>query len=104
MQVEEVVESAIKSARELHILKCGSRDPRKCGCSLKFSELRELANDIYAKEIKVRNQVLQEMEKIRKEIINDNEQKSRDVVYIDLIFKAFIVALAGYNFYDNPLT
>jgi hypothetical protein len=90
MQTEEVIETAIRSARELHIIKCGARDPRKCGCSFKFAELRELKLSLYATELKTRRVIARELEKARKEMINDNEVKSDNVFFIDSIYKIFI--------------
>lgn len=95
MQTEQVIESAIKTARELHILKCGARDPRKCGCSIKFSELRDLHQGLYAKELKTRNVVARELEQARKEMINDAEEKSDTVFFINSIYKIFIDVING---------
>lgn len=90
MQTDEIIESALKTAREWHIYKCGARDPRKCGCNFKFQELKDLRLSFYKTQLTTRQEIARDMERARKEMINDNEEKSDNVFFIDSIYKIFI--------------
>ena len=90
MEIDKILDSAIYKSKEVHTLRCKGRDPKRCGCEQYWTELRNVRLELVTRELSVRRNIANDVEAKRKELINDNENKSEYVFLVDTIAKLFL--------------